>query len=136
MATIIREIETRLSPEAAWNAARDVGALHTRLVKGFVLDVTVEKGARVVRFANGVTVRELILGANDAARRLAWSAQSPSLSHHSASIQVFEGDKGGARLVWTADILPDAAAPVIGQMMDAGAAAIKATLDSAAADAR
>lgn len=40
-----------------WDAARDVGALHTRLVPGFAVDTQLEEGARIVTFANGV-VRE------------------------------------------------------------------------------
>jgi hypothetical protein len=37
MATIRKEIRTRACPEAAWGAMRDVGALHERLVVGFVV---------------------------------------------------------------------------------------------------
>jgi hypothetical protein len=42
-------------------ALRDVGALHTRLVPGFVVDTRLEAGARIVTFANGMTVREQIV---------------------------------------------------------------------------
>lgn len=37
MATIAQEIVTKASPAAVWEAIRDVGALHTRLVPGFVV---------------------------------------------------------------------------------------------------
>ena len=38
MASIHKEIHIAAAPEAAWAALRDVGALHTRLVPGFVTD--------------------------------------------------------------------------------------------------
>lgn len=129
MTTIIKEIETRLSPEAAWDAVRDVGALPTRLARGFVKETALEEGARIVTFANGMVVKELIVGLDDKARRLAWSAAAPGLLHHNGSTQVFARDGGGARLVWIADVLPDAAATTVGAMMDAGCAAMKKTLD-------
>ncbi len=38
MASIRKEIVTTARAEDAWAALRDVGALHTRLVPGFVTD--------------------------------------------------------------------------------------------------
>ena len=51
MATIRKEIRTNARPELVWDAIRDIGALHTRLVPGFVIDTRVEPGARIVTFA-------------------------------------------------------------------------------------
>lgn len=134
MASIRREILVAAAPDAAWDAIRDVGALHTRLVPGFVVDTVLEDGARVVTFANGLVARELIVACDDAARRLVWSARSERLSHHNASVQVF-AEGAGARIVWVADLLPDdMAAPVAG-MIDAGMAAMKAALDRVGAQA-
>ena len=48
MASIHREISIDAPPEHVWSAARDVGALHTRLVPGFVIDTKLEDGVRVV----------------------------------------------------------------------------------------
>lgn len=45
MASIRREVVIRARPEQVWDALRDVGALHTRLVRGFVTDVKLEEGA-------------------------------------------------------------------------------------------
>ena len=42
MATVRREIVTRAHPDQVWQAVRDIGALHTRLVPGFVVDTTVD----------------------------------------------------------------------------------------------
>ena len=51
MASIREEMVIDASPDAVWDALRDVGALHTRLVPGFVTDTRLEPGARVVTFA-------------------------------------------------------------------------------------
>lgn len=129
MATIRREIVTSARPEDAWDAIRDIGALHTRLVPGFVVATRLEPGARVVTFGNGVVATERIVDLDDSARRLVWSATGGALAHHNASVQVLVGESGGSRIVWIADFLPDAAAAMIGPMMDAGAGAMQRALD-------
>lgn len=48
MASVIKQFSTSASPGQAWGAIRDIGALHTRLVPGFVVDTRLEEGARVV----------------------------------------------------------------------------------------
>ena len=50
MATLHKEIHIEARPEAIWEAARDVGALHRRLVPGFVADTKLEGAARIVTF--------------------------------------------------------------------------------------
>jgi carbon monoxide dehydrogenase subunit G len=89
MASIRREVHIDVSPEAAWDALRDIGALHTRLVPGFVTDVKLEEGARIVTFGNGLVARELIVDIDDDARRIAWSVVGGRMTHHNASAQVF-----------------------------------------------
>ncbi|MFN8601586.1 MAG: SRPBCC family protein [Candidatus Binatia bacterium] len=128
MASIHREIRIDARPETAWDALRDVGALHTRLVPGFVVDTTLEDGARIVTFGNGMVVRELIVDVDDAARRVAWSAVGGSMTHHNASAQVLP-DGGGCRFVWIADLLPHDVAPAIAAMIEQGLGVIKATLE-------
>jgi carbon monoxide dehydrogenase subunit G len=130
MASIHREVTIRTDPDAAWSALRDVGALHTRLAVGFVTDVRMEPGARVVTFANGVVAREVIVAVDDAARRVAWAVVGGAMTHHNASAQVFADGAGGTRFVWIADLLPDEMAPGVAAMMDQGLAAITRTLES------
>jgi len=132
MASIRREVSVSVSPAAAWDAVRDVGALHTRLVKGFVTDCRIEGDARVVTFANGMVARELIVDLDEAQRRLVWSAVGGRLSHHNASVQVFDEGAGRCRLVWIADLLPHELKPAIEAMVDQGMQAIQRTLESAA----
>ena len=129
MASIHREIVIEAPPEAVWDALRDVGAIHRRLAPGFVTDVHLEDGARVVTFGNGMTARELIVDIDDQARRLVWSVVGGQMTHHNASAQVFPDQQGRSRFVWIADLLPHELAPSIAQMIDQGLAVIKRTLE-------
>ncbi len=131
MASVRREVVIEVSPEQLWAAVRDVGALHTRLVAGFVTDCRLDGDARVVTFANGMVARELIVDLNDADRRLVWAAVGGRLSHHNASAQVFAEGAGRSRLVWTADFLPNELAPAIAAMIEQGIVAMKKTLEAA-----
>ena len=93
MASIHKEIAIERSKEFVWNAIRDVGAIHKRLVPGFVVDCKLEGDSRIVTFANGMVVRELIVDIDNKTCRHSWSARGGSLTHHNASVQVFsEGD--------------------------------------------
>src|SRR5262245_39261679 len=129
MASIRREVQIDARPETAWAALRDVGALHTRLVPGFVVDTRLEEGARVVTFGNGMVVRELIVDVDDGARRLAWAAVGGRLTHHNASLQVFEEGGEHSRVVWIADLLPDELASYVSGLIEEGTAAMKQTLE-------
>ncbi|MBZ5712189.1 SRPBCC family protein [Nannocystis pusilla] len=128
MATIFREILVDADVDATWAALCDVGAIHQRLARGFVVDTTLDGDHRTVTFAGGVVVRERLIGRDDARRRLAYAVvDDPAVRHH-ASFQVFPGDLGGSRIVWITDVAPDPAAPMFAGMIDTGAAAIRRTL--------
>jgi carbon monoxide dehydrogenase subunit G len=130
MASIRHEILIDRPATAVWDAVRDVGKVHERLAPGFVVDTRLEDGARVVTFGNGLVARELIVDVDDAARRLCWAVVgSPRLTHHNASMQVL-ADGERSRVVWIADLLPDAAAPVISGMIGQGMATMKKTLEA------
>lgn len=129
LASIRREFLIDARPEDVWDAVRDVGALHKRLVPGFVSDCRLEEGARIVTFANGMILKELIVDLDDTARRLAWSATGGPLTHHNASMQIFaEGDKR-TRAVWTADFLPNELTETIATMIERGCTAMKMALE-------
>jgi carbon monoxide dehydrogenase subunit G len=132
MASIRKEISTSASPEAVWDVVRDVGAVATRFAPGFVVDVQMEVGARLVTFGNGMVARETIVDLDETDRRLVYSAASERLTHHNASFQVLP-DGSGSRLIWVADLLPDAAAPTVETMMEQGAKAAKRALDGLSA---
>ena len=130
MASIRKEILLEVSVERVWAAVRDVGALHHRLVPGFVVDTRLEEGARVVTFGNGLVARELIVDLDDQARRLVWSARGGRLTHHNASVQVFAEGENRSRLVWIADLLPHELEADIRAMIEQAAAVMKKTLEA------
>jgi hypothetical protein len=132
MASIHREIVIEVSPELAWDALRDIGALHTRLAPGFVTDVKLEQGARLVTFGNGRVARELIIDVDDERRRVVWSVVGGRMTHHNASAQIIPEGPARCRFVWIADLLPHELAPAITGMIEQGLAVIKPTLERAA----
>jgi len=133
MATIIKDILIDVRPENAWDAVRDFGAVHKRLVPGFVTDCRLEGDTRVVTFANGMVAREPLVGIDEKARRLAYAAVGGRTTHYNASVQIFAEGKDRTRFVWTIDLLPNELAGPIGAMAEQGAIAIKQTLEREAA---
>jgi hypothetical protein len=128
MASIIKDITIDAPADAVWDAVADFGAVHRRFAPGFVTDVELVEGARIVTFGSGAVAKELFLGVDHEARRLAYSVQSERMAHHSASFQVFEAPGGKSRIVWTADVLPDAVGAYVAGMMDEGLKVAKETL--------
>jgi carbon monoxide dehydrogenase subunit G len=133
MASIHKEILIDARPEKVWDAIRDVGAVHARLATGFVTDTQLEGGARIVTFANGMVVRELIVDIDDESLRLAYAAVGGLTKHHNASMQVFAQGEGRTRLVWITDLLPNELAGKIRALVERGAEVMKKTLELASA---
>jgi carbon monoxide dehydrogenase subunit G len=133
MATLHKEILIAAPCAEIWAAARDVGALHTRLVPGFVVDTKLCDDAggavRIVTFANGMTLREPILSIDDERRRLAWGAEGGVATHYNAVLQL-EPEGAGTRVRWTSDFLPHALAPTLSDMQDAGLAAMRRAFEA------
>jgi polyketide cyclase/dehydrase/lipid transport protein len=130
MASIRREMLVEAEAPNVWDAISDVGAIHTRLAPGFVVDTRLEEGARIVTFGNGLVAREVIVDVDPEARRLAWSVVGGRPSHHNASLQVFPEGEKRCRVVWIADLLPNELAGAIAGMIDQGMAVMKKTLES------
>ena len=134
MASVRKEIPLAAGVATVWDALRDVGALHTRLVPGFVTDCRLDGDARIVTFANGQVARERIVDVSDADRRVVWAISDPPFSHYRAAAQVFPDGAHGSRLVWISDFLPHALRDRIDGMMTLGASAMqKAFAEEAAA---
>jgi Polyketide cyclase / dehydrase and lipid transport len=131
MATIIRDAIIDQDADTCWDALRDFAALHQRLAPGFIADNQMESSdVRVVTFFNGAVARERLVGVDDTARRLAYTVIESrfNAAHHNAAAQVVDLGDGRSRFVWIVDVLPDELAAPIGQLMDAGLAAIGTTL--------
>ena len=131
MASIHKEISLVASPASVWDVVRDIGAVHTRFAPGFVVDTVMDGDDRIVTFGNGFVAREVIVDVDETRRRLAYSVRSERIAHHNASFQVL-ADGQGSRLVWIADVLPQAAAETVGSMMEDGIQAAKRALDQLA----
>lgn len=132
MGSMTREVLTQASPDAVWDAIRDIGALHTRLVPGFVVNTQLVPGGRRVTFSNGRTVEEPIVSSSDSLRRLVWTVKGEDspFTHYNGSVQVHARAAGGSRIEWTADFLPDSAAATLEGLMNAGAAAMTQALQA------
>jgi hypothetical protein len=129
MASIRKEILVEATAEKVWAALKDVGALHTRLVPGFVTDTKLEPGSRLVTFGNGQVVREWIVDLNESERRLVWAVVDEPFQHYNASAQVVRENGDRCRFVWIADLLPDELRDSVADMMDQGLSTIKTTLE-------
>jgi len=130
VASIRKEIHVRQKREAVWDAIRDVGAIHKRLVPGFVVDCRLEGDSRYLTFGNGMTIREIIVDVDDVNYRHVWSARGAPFTHHNASIQAFAEDDASCRLVWIADFLPNDLAGVAAEMIQQALNTMKATLEA------
>jgi Polyketide cyclase / dehydrase and lipid transport len=135
MASIHKEILIDVPPAQAWDALRDWGALHERLVPGFATGTEVDGRDRVVTFFTGAVYRERIIDVDDTSRRLVWSIVDGPYQHHNASAQVLDTPEGGTRFAWIADLLPDEAAEPTGASMDQALTTIKQTLEASAVEA-
>jgi len=128
MASIHKDIPIDAPADHVWDALRDFGALHTRLVPGFVTNTELDGDVRIVSFANGTVARETLVDCNDSRMRLAYAISSERLKQHAASVQVFAEADGRCRVLWIADVLPHEVAPYMDAQMDLGAAAMQAAL--------
>ena len=129
MAAIHQEIEINRSKEFIWDAIRDVGNIHKRLVPGFVTDCKLQGDRRTVTFGNGQVSRELIVSVDDARLRHSWAAEGEPFTHYNASVQVFPESENRSRVVWIADLMPNEIAASIEEMIHQGLKAMKQTLE-------
>lgn len=134
MASITKQIDIDAPAAAVWDALRDFGALHERLVPGFVTDARmVGDDVRAITFFNGARARERLVTIDDGQRRLVYTVIESGLNgtHDNSSAQVIDLGDGTSRFIWVKDVLPDTLAPIIDGLMVRGIAVIKTTMESA-----
>src|ERR1700682_4126121 len=124
MASIHKDIPIDAHPTDVWDAVRDLGAVHTRLAPGFVIDARLDGDARIVTFANGNVAREQLVDCDEARRRLVYAIANERVSHYSASVQVLADGEARSRLIWIVDVLPHDIAPYVDAQMDQAALAM------------
>ena len=133
MASINKEIDINVDSLKVWDAVRDVGNVHIRLVPGYAAETRMDGDIRILVMSNGNTVKEAIVAIDDCNYRLAYAVketQMPIALHH-ASFQVFPEGENACRLVWITDILPHELEPEVRARIDRGAIVIKHTLEKA-----
>ena len=130
MASLHRSVHIQAPALQVWSALEDVGALHTKLVPGFVIDCQLEGEVRFVTFANGITAKELIVDVSREKMRVSWTAVGGRLSHHNASAHIVPTGEDSCEVVWIADLLPHEMAPAIATMIEQGLAAMKRSQES------
>ena len=129
MATLKKDIPVTGNATAVWQAVRDFNEVHTKVAPGFLTDLKMDKGDRIVTFFNGLVARERLVTRDEDNCRLVYAVVEGRPSHYNAAVQVIpEGD--GSRIVWTIDLLPDELAPTVGAMMDEAAKVMKKALAS------
>jgi uncharacterized protein YndB with AHSA1/START domain len=133
VASIRHEVEIAASAEHVWDAVRDVGAVHRRLVPGLAVSARVDGDVRTLSLPDGHVVRELIVDVDDAARRLAYAVVEGrmALVHHHATFEVFAAGPARSRLVWVTDFLPDELAAEIRLRTERGMQVMKRALEGA-----
>jgi carbon monoxide dehydrogenase subunit G len=132
MASVRKDILIDVRPDEVWAAIRDYGAVHRRLVPGFLTDCRIEGDARIVTFHDGRVARELLVDIDDDARRLVYAEPGGRFVTRSASVQVFPEGENRARLVWINDFLPNEFAGLMTANMDKAAVVMKQTLEASA----
>ena len=130
MASIRQEISIAREAAEVRDAVRDYGALHTRLMPGFVIATAVsgDPPVRRVEFVSGAVLDETIVTVDDTAMRLVWAIHGDGIDHHNGAVDVSAAD-AGCRVVWTADVLPHALADIFAPLMAAGLATMKTHLE-------
>jgi Polyketide cyclase / dehydrase and lipid transport len=125
MTSICKDIPIDAPAVEVWDAVADFGALHTRLVPGFVTDTRLEGEARIVTFANGTVARELMVDCDHARQRLAYAIVSERVKHYNGSVEIIPDGEARCRVKWIVDVLPHEIAPYISSQMDLGASAMQ-----------
>ncbi|MBC9880606.1 SRPBCC family protein [Bradyrhizobium sp. INPA01-394B] len=124
MASIHNDVLLPAPARDVWDAVRDFGALHQRLVPGFVTACSLDGEVRIVTFANGSVARETLVDCDDARQRLVYAINSERLKHYSASVQVIAEGEARCRLVWIIDMLPNELAAYVQEQTKAAVIAM------------
>jgi hypothetical protein len=133
MTTVTRSTAIAASADRCWDALRDFGAIDKRLAVGFIIKTQlISNDVREVSLANGVVLKERLVGLDDDAMRLAYTVidDQVGITHHNGSVQIIPGaDSAHCTILWITDILPDGLSDLVGALMDSALPAIKQTLE-------
>ena len=131
MAAVHVETRIRASAQQVWQALAATGDAH-RAFAGVLKDCRLEgEDVRIATFANGMVVKERIVSVEPERMRFAYSVIEKFV-HHSATMQVVARGANECDFVWTADVLPHAAAASITSLMEQGAQALRTVMEQKA----
>ena len=131
MAAVHVETRIRASAQQVWQALAATGEAH-RAFAGVLKDCRLEGAdVRIATFANGMVVKERIVSVEPERMRFAYSVIEKFV-HHSATMQVVARGANECDFVWTADVLPHAAAASITPLMEQGATALRTVMEQKA----
>jgi len=131
MAAVHVETRIRASAQQVWQALAATGEAH-RAFAGVLKDCRLEGAdVRIATFANGMVVKERIVSVEPERMRFAYSVIEKFV-HHSATMQVVARGANECDFVWTADVLPHAAAASITPLMEQGAQALRTVMEQKA----
>jgi uncharacterized protein YndB with AHSA1/START domain len=131
MAAVHVETRIRASAQQVWQALAATGEAH-RAFAGVLKDCRLEaEDLRIATFANGMVVKERIVSVEPERMRFAYSVIEKFV-HHSATMQVVARGANECDFVWTADVLPHAAAASITPLMQQGAKALRTAMEQKA----
>ncbi|MDM5280753.1 SRPBCC family protein [Paenibacillus silvae] len=133
MPTIHKTTFINVPPEQAWDAIKDVGAFHLRLVPGLTADTRLDGNERTLILGDGSTVKEAIVSIDEEERRLVFAVKEGRmpLSHHNASFQIIPDPQGGSQFIWITDFLPAELTEAIQAQADRVSTVIKQTIEAA-----
>jgi uncharacterized protein YndB with AHSA1/START domain len=135
MAAVHIEMPIRAPAQRVWQALAATGDAH-RAFAGVLTDCRMEReDLRVATFANGQVVKERIVSVEPQRMRIAYGVIESQFVHHSASMQVIARGEAECAFVWTADVLPHAAAAMITPLMEQGAQALRGVMEKSQAEA-
>jgi hypothetical protein len=129
MASTRKEIVIDARPADVWDAVRDWGALHERLVPGFAVAAELDGEDRLVTFFNGTVLRERLIDLDEDRRRLVWSIVDGPYTHHNGAAQIFAEGEDRTRFVWITDLLPHDLFDRTSELMERAIDIIKRTLE-------
>ena len=131
MAAVHVETRIRASAQQVWQALAATGEAH-RAFAGVLKDCRLESAdVRIATFANGMVIKERIVNVEPERMRFAYS-MIEKFVHHSATMQVVARGANECDFVWTADVLPHAAAASITPLMEQGAQALRTVMEQKA----
>jgi Polyketide cyclase / dehydrase and lipid transport len=129
MASIQKELIIEVDGGRVWSVLRDVARVD-RLFAGVLTGARLDGDVRTVTFANGLVVRERIIGIDDARQRVVYSVLDQPFQHHSASMQVLPEEGKRCRFIWISDFLPNSLVEMVSPLVEDGARVMKQNLES------